>query len=132
MGLTLRCERGSIVIGWFTKVVVVLAVLAVVLFDGISIGLAHMNESSDAQAAAAAASDTWMSTHDPSQALASASSYANQRGETVIASTFQVAADGTVTLTLREQVKTMVVRYLGPLKKLALVRAVGQAKWVGP
>lgn len=132
MGPSLRADRGGIVIGWFTKVVVLLAVAAVVLFDGLSIGLAHLNESDDAAAAASSASENWFSTHDPSQALAAAAQYAAKHGDTVVASSFAVTPDGTVTLTLQRNVKTMLVRYLGPLKKLAVVKAQGQAQWVGP
>lgn len=123
-------DAGDIVIGWLTKLVVSLAIVAVVLFDAVSIGLAHLNGTDDANAAATSASDTWQTTHDVNQALLAAQSYADQHGETVQTSSFQILPDGTVDLDLTKTVKTMLVRLIPPLRHLADVTVPGQGKWL--
>ena len=48
-------DSGSIVLGWLTKLVVVLLLVGVVLFDFVSVGVARMTASDDANTAAQAA-----------------------------------------------------------------------------
>lgn len=123
-------DGGGVVIGWLTKLVLAITVAAVILFDGLSIGLAHLYASDDANAAAAAASDTWFATHDPSQALASAQASAETHHETVVVSSFRILPDGTVDLSVQKTVRTMLVRLLPPLRHLAVVSASGAGKWL--
>jgi hypothetical protein len=52
-------ERGDIVLGWLVRLCVVILVAGLVLFDAISVGLAHMSVGDDAQAAA----DSWQRVH---------------------------------------------------------------------
>ena len=45
-------ERGGIVLGWLTRVVVILAVVAIIAFDVVAIATARLGTSDDANAAA--------------------------------------------------------------------------------
>lgn len=125
-----RRDCGGVVIGWLTKLVVGIALTAVVLFDGLSIGLAHLYSANNANAAATAASDTWLTTHDPNQALAAAQAVASSHDETVITASFRILPDGRVDLTLQKTVRTMLVHLIPPLRHLAIVTTAGTGKWL--
>ena len=55
-----RGDRGDIVLGWLTKLAVVLGVLGVIAFDGIAVVQAHF-QASDRATTAASATQTTMS-----------------------------------------------------------------------
>jgi len=118
-------DAGDVVLGWFTKIVVGFAIAAVVLFDTISVAAAALGTSDDADTAALAASNSWHYSHDPVAALNAATAVAAEHGETLIASSFSIASDGTVTLALRKTAVTVVLQHLGGLRKYATVTETG-------
>ncbi|MCU1590827.1 MAG: hypothetical protein JWP11_2083 [Frankiales bacterium] len=111
-------DRGDVVLGWLTKLVVVLGVLGLVAFDGISLAQARFEAADRATTAAAAAADDYKTSHDVQKAYnaAFATIGANDSIET---KTFSVAQDGTVTLRLHHVATTLVVGRIGPLKHFA-------------
>jgi Tfp pilus assembly protein PilV len=110
-----RGDRGNIVLGWLSKLVVVLGLLGLVGFDGISLVQSRFQAADRATTAASAAADDYKSNHDLQKAYNAA--FATVGGDdTIETKTFAVAADGTVTLRLHHEATTLLVRHIGPLK----------------
>jgi hypothetical protein len=120
-------ERGTVVLGWLTKVVVALAIVGIAGFDTIAIIASHVSLTDDANAAAEAANTSWNDDHNVQLAYNAAVTSAEQHGAQVPVKDFSIARNGTVHLTLTHTVTTLVVRHIGPLKKQADVTAKGEA-----
>jgi hypothetical protein len=99
-GPSTTSDRGDIVMGWLTKIVAVLAVAGIGLFDAISIGTTAVTLTDQGSYAARDASETWKSTQNLQQAYnqAVASAIAQNRENVVDASTFRIDKDNTVTV----------------------------------
>lgn len=124
---TVARDRGSIVVGWLTKIVVVLALLGVALFDGMSVAVAHMNGSDDANTAAGAANTAWEQTHSVQAAYDAAAASITNPNESVLTTGFSVESNGTVHLLLRRQATTLLMSKIGPLKKFTVFTVSGEA-----
>ena len=120
-------DRGSIVIGWLTKLIVVIAFVGVALFDSISIGAARLGATDDANNAAEAASADYRTYHNVNSAYQAAIQSLPSDSESIPAKTFQVQSDGTITLVLHRTTRTLVAYRIGPLKKYTLVVVHGEA-----
>jgi hypothetical protein len=120
-------DSGSIVLGWLTKLMAVLLLSGVVLFDFVSVGVARMSASDDANTAAQAASSEWNHTHSVQAAYDAAVQAISSPAEHVLVRGFQIAPDGSVQLLLRRDVTTLVAYRIGPLKKYTTVLAHGEA-----
>jgi negative regulator of sigma E activity len=125
-------DRGSIVVGWFAKIVVVMAVVAIAMFDGISVGVAHMNGSDDANMAASAANFEWTQTHNVDDAYKAAVDAVTNGNEKVLTNGFSIDADGTVHLLLRRTAVTLAMSKIGPLKKYTVFTVRGEATTATP
>jgi len=126
--MDLACrDRGSIVIGWLTKLAVVMAIVGLALFDSLSIGAAHLGATDDASTAAEAASADFRTTHSVDAAYKAALDTLPSDSESIPPSTFTVSSDGTVNLVLRRTTTTLVAHRLGFLKKYSVVVVHGQA-----
>ena len=112
-------DRGDIVLGWLTKLVVTLAVLGVIGFDLVSLGTARFQAEDHAQAAARAANAAFKSGNDLQKAYDAAFAEATQHGDTIDPQTFTAGADGNITLTLRRTAPTMLVEKIGPARSWA-------------
>lgn len=126
-----RADRGDIVVGWLTKIVVVLALLGVVAFDSVAVAVAHVSATDDANTAAMAASDAWVAQrgqHDIQAVYNAAVAAVANKDETVLTKGFTVDPDGTVHLQLTKHATTLVLYRLGGLKKYATVTASGEGK----
>ena len=121
-------DRGDIVLGWLTKVVVTLAVLGVVGFDLVSLGAARFQAEDHAQTAVRAASEAYRTPNDLQAAYDAAYAEVAEHGDTIDPQTFSVAADGRVTLTLRRTAPTMLVEKIGPLRPWAEVERTVSAR----
>ncbi|ABK53915.1 hypothetical protein Acel_2143 [Acidothermus cellulolyticus 11B] len=126
-------DRGDIVLGWLARVVVGIVAVALVCFDGFSIAIAHLSAIDDADKAAIAASSAWQSSHGDTAAAAHAAQVvAAEHGETLVANSLSVSADGTADLTIRKTATTLLLRHLGPLRTWAVVTAHGEARYTAP
>lgn len=124
-------DRGDIVLGWLTKVVVVLALAGLVVFDTMAVAVAHVSAQDDANTAAMAASDVWHAQrgqHDLQAAYNAAAGAVEGKGESVLTAGFTIDPDGTVHLRLRKQATTLMLYRLGGLKKYATVTVSGEGK----
>lgn len=122
-----RGDRGSIVLGWLTKLAVAITVVGLTLFDSISIGAARLGSTDDANNAASAASQSYWSSHNVNAAYQAALESLPSGSETIPAKTFLVHPDGSVSLILYRNVNTLVARHIGFLKKYTHVVEHGEA-----
>jgi len=114
----MREDRGSIVLGWLTRIALILGVLGLVAFDGISLAQARFQASDRANTAASAAADDFKTNHDPQRAYNAALATVSD-GDTIETTTFRVGTDGRVTLRLHHHATTLLVQHIGPLKHWA-------------
>jgi hypothetical protein len=118
-------DSGSIVVGWLGRLVVLFAALGLVAYDGFSIMVANFGAADDATVAASAAADEYRLHSDVRAAYDAATRAVAGKGDTVETKTFQIAADGRVTLTIDRRPSTLWVHRVGPLKKRTQVNPRG-------
>ena len=126
--MNLACgDRGSIVLGWLTKLAIAMSIVGLALFDTLSIGAAHLGATDDAGTAAEAASASYRMSHDVDAAYQAALETLPSDSETLPPTQFIVSPDGTVNLVLRRTTTTLVADRIGFLKKYTLVVVHGEA-----
>ncbi|HZI98870.1 MAG TPA: hypothetical protein VFD41_15220 [Actinomycetales bacterium] len=126
-------DAGGIVLGWLTKLVVVLAVVGVALFDVLSIATSRLAVEDHAALAAREASQAYLGSGDVQVAYAeavSAAADANPLDE-VPPERFSTAKDGTVTLAVRREATTFVVHRIPWIADWAVVSGDATAKSLG-
>lgn len=123
-------ERGGVIVGYFTKIAVVLAVFALCAFDAVAVGVAHMSAQDVANEAAIAGADSWSNYHNRTQAYRAAEAVAEGHDATIDPKTFQARTDGTVTLVLAKDANTMLLYRTKTTKKWTHVTATGHGKSV--
>lgn len=113
-------DRGSIVLGWLSKLAIAFALFGVLAYDGFTVVTATFGAADDATTAANEAADTYHSTRGDLQAAynAAVASVAG-KGDIISPSTFTVAPSGAVTLTVQRKPKTLWLHFIGPLKSWA-------------
>jgi len=113
-------DSGSIVMGWLTKVVLVLSLLGVAAFDGIALVSASFTADDHAQTIARLAADDYRQSKSPAHACATAHNEALLNGETLNCGDpkdFQVYQDGRVTLVIHRTASTLWLHRISFLKK---------------
>lgn len=101
-------------LGWLTKVVVILAVAGIFAFDGISIATARLSVEDQAAAAALTASETYRQAGDVQAAYDAAVADATEANplNSVVPTSFRAEPDGTVTLDVQRTASTLVLRHV--------------------
>lgn len=139
-GLPLRTRRyrrpltggdtGDIVIGWLTKLVIVLSALGLVAFDGISIATARLSVEDQAVAAAREASRSFQQSRNVQAAYDTAVATALEADplNEVPPAAFQAEQDGTVTLSVHRTATTIVLHHIGWIEHWADVTGQGTGK----
>lgn len=115
-------DRGDIVLGWLTKLIVVLFVTGLLGFDLVSLGTSRLQAEDSAQTAARAAVDAYSGPGDLQAAYDAALAEVLPDGNTIDTQTFSFTPDGTVTLTLRSTAPTLLVHKVAPLRDYAQVQ----------
>lgn len=118
-------DRGSIVVGWLTRLVVLFAVLGLLGHDAVKIVVANFGAADDAGVAASAAADAYAAKKDIRAAYAAAVEAVADKGDTVSTDGFEVDAAGKVTLTVERTPTTLWMKHVGPLRKYTTVRQSG-------
>ena len=119
-------DEGAIVLGWLTKLIVVLAVLGVLAYDGISILTANISTSDRANTLASEAADDVKGMKDINKAYAVIVAEAEEHGDTIEPQDFRVGPDGHVTLVLRTDAASVWMTHVAPLRHLLKVHATGE------
>ena len=120
-------DRGDIVLGWLTRLVVFLSALGLIGFDAIAVAQAKFQAADRATTAASAASTSWASSKNLQTAFNAAYATA-QDGDTIETETFQVATDGQVTLRLHHTATTLLLHRVGALRHFAEAVETGTAR----
>lgn len=121
-----RGDRGDIVLGWLTRLTVVLAVLGVIGFDLVALGVGRLQAEDHAQAAARAAVRSFSQTQDVQSSYEAAlAQVAEDAGPSAVVRPegFTVAPDGAVTLTVEHTAATLLVEKIGPVRSWATSRS---------
>ena len=123
-------DRGDIVLSWLVRVIALLAVVGVMAFDVLSVGSSRLSIDDQATTAARAAADSWAASHDLQGAFDAAWRSATEADATndVDVKSFSIDAGGVAHVTLRREAPTFIVRLIPPLRRLAVVRAVGDSQ----
>lgn len=111
-----RCtgDSGDIVVGWLVRLVAVLSVAGILVFDGVSVAVAGLAVTDTAARSARAASATLTVGGTAQAAYVDAvdAAVVDDDLNEVPAPSFLVAPDGTVTLTVRRTAPTLVLHHL--------------------
>lgn len=123
-------ELGGIVVGWLTRLTVVLAVVGLIAFDAISIISSRLSLEDVGNQAARSASETWQRTHDIRASLASAQQTASDANAdtSVVTTSLRVDPDGTAHLTVTREASTLVARYIPPMRNWYELRVDGTGR----
>lgn len=119
-------EDGSIVIGWLTRLAVVVAVFGLLAFDGIALVKTNFTAADHAASAAKTAAETYRTTKNPQAAYDAAVAQVTADDETIDPKSFSVSQDGRVKLEVKAEAVTLWMHYLGPLKKWTVVTQTGE------
>ena len=111
------------VIGWLTKLTVVLSVLGVLGLDGFAWASARVGAQDSAERAGRAAVSTWEQSKNLQSAYDAALAEVMASGDTIDTQTFSAAPDGAVTLTLHRDASTLVLHRIAPLRHLTELTA---------
>ncbi|MDX6213503.1 MAG: hypothetical protein QOF82_2590 [Frankiales bacterium] len=129
-GLAEAGDTGSIIIGWITKLVITFAIIGVLGFDGISVGMGHIATADDADTAVQAASQNFQSTHSL-QAAYMAAQAAIKSTETIRTTDFTIKPDGSTSLTVTDTVHTLVFYRTSQTRGLTVITAHATGKYTG-
>lgn len=125
-------DRGGIVIGWLTRITVLLALLGLFGYDAISVVVARTTAADHAVTAAAAGADAWVATHHDLRAVGVAVARSAQAtGDTVDPDSPTVDADGTVHARLCRVATTLLLQRTARTREMASQCGSGQARTAG-
>ena len=125
-----RRDAGGIVVGWLVKLVVVVGLVGVALFDAISIGVSRLSVEDAGALAAREASTSLARTGNLQSAYETAVHTAWEANELndIPPSTFVALPDGSVQLVVSREATTFVVRHVGWMRPWAHVEAEANGK----
>ena len=123
-------DRGDVILGWFTKIAIVLAVVGVIGFEATSIGVAHVQTQDLAKAAAREGSREWQRSKDVQRAYQAADAVAVADQGSINPEEFIVAEDGSVTVTVEKEASSLLLYRLGATKKWTRVRETAEARFI--
>jgi hypothetical protein len=126
----MRNEHGGVIVGYFTKIALVLTVFAVVCFDAVSVGVARVGVEDIARSAAVEAAEAWNNTRDRSYAFKAASDYAESHGATIVRKSFRIDEEGVVSLTVEKEATTLLLYRTKKTAPWAQVSATGTGRAV--
>lgn len=124
-------DRGDIVIGWLTRLLVVLAIFGVIAFEAVSLGVAHVRTQDLAAEAAREGSQDYHRNKNVQSAYQVAVAIAAQKQGTIEPEEFFVEDDGTVQVTVHREAGSLVLYRFGATRKWLQVEETARARFVG-
>lgn len=126
-------DRGDIVIGWLTKIVVVLGIAGLALFDALSIGSTSVSLSDQGQYAAREASEVWQQTDSVQRAYDEAVATATSQNalNRIDPKSFRIDADDTVHLRIGRTATTIVLHHWDRTAAWAVLERDAKGRSVG-
>jgi hypothetical protein len=118
-------ERGDIVLGWLVKLIVSLAIVGVVAFEGGAVVVAHVGADSAANDASGEAAIAYSHQHDADTAKEAAEESARMNGAVVVG--FEIApGDTAVIVTVEKKAHTIILQRLGATRSWSTARATAR------
>jgi hypothetical protein len=107
-------DAGDIVVAWLGRLVVILAIVAAIGYDGVQVGLAKVSIQDQASTAAQAGRDSWQTRHSVENAYTAAvlSAHSGNTANVISPKNFVVSPTGVVTLTMTRPIHTLFAHYL--------------------
>jgi hypothetical protein len=115
-----------VVTGWFARLFLLFAILAVFAFDGISVVAAHFTASDDATTAAQAAATAYRNSGLPGAAVDAAKNTL-PKGENLVPGSVHITSTGDVSLQVRRTARSLLLRLTSATKGWAVVTESGSA-----
>jgi hypothetical protein len=115
-------ESGSIVLGWLTRITVVLAALGLVGFELLSVAVTRVSAHDIAVQSADAAQSSWAGAKNPALDYQAAAASAESSGASIPRRSFVVNSDGSMRFVVDKTATTLVLYRIGPLAHLAHIR----------
>lgn len=109
-------DRGYIVVRWLIRIVVVIALLGVVVYEGASVGFARVNADEAGRKALEDAGFRFRDTNNIRIAEDAARSHVEQKGAELVSYSADARA-GTSSITVRKRASTLFIHKIGPLRK---------------
>lgn len=128
-------DRGDIVLSWLVRVVVVLAVLGMFVFEGLSLVTARVSGTDVANQIALEASEAYLN-HNGSRAARTkaagmaAHSEAGKHAAEIVTNSIKVKEDGTVRLRIRRTATTLLLYRTKHTAPLTIIESEGNARSV--
>lgn len=123
-------DRGDIVIGWLTRVAVVLAVVSFLGFEAVSIGVARVRTGDLASSAAREGSEIWQRSRNVQTAYRAAYDVAEASGGTIAPEAFLADDNGTVTVTVCKEATSLFLHRFERTRAWLLTCETTTAKFV--
>ncbi len=121
-----QLERGEIITGWLVKMLLTVAVLALVAYEVISIGVTTFALDDHAREVARAARDAYRSEQSVEVATQAAVAVADRHDAEVVA----LEDEGEdLVITLQRQAPTLVTHRIGPLEDLTVASVTTRITW---
>jgi hypothetical protein len=117
--------------GWFVRLTLVLVIVALGAFEGISVLVASVGAKDDAQDAALAAANSYQSNHSAVGAIAAANGVLHD-GDTLVPGSVRAAADGTVSLQVRRTASSILLHRWSTSAKWDVVTGSASSKPAQP
>ena len=102
-------DFGGVIVGYFTKIALVLSIFALLSFDAVSVGATRIGVEDIARQSAAAGAEAWNATKDQTSAYRAALDEAEANGATIADKSFSIASDGSVTVTVEKDATTLLL-----------------------
>jgi hypothetical protein len=119
-------QEGGIITGWLLQLVAILAVISLVVYEVVAVGVATVSVDDDARDGARAASAAYRSERSLTSAREAAEG-AVDSDETEIVSLTEV--DGELVITLHKRARTLLVHRIGALEGLATPSTTRRIRW---
>ncbi|MCU1602666.1 MAG: hypothetical protein JWO22_3375 [Frankiales bacterium] len=118
-------QDGAIVVGWLTKLALVVAVIGFLGYDGVSIATAHVSASDRANTLASEAADDVRQSHDINKSYLVIRAEAEAEGDTLAPKDFQVSSNGNVTIILGHKANSLWMDHISAFRHFLSIRATG-------
>lgn len=121
-----REQSGEIITGWLLKLVLVVAVLGFIAYEGLSVVVTTVSLDDNAREVARAARDAYRIDGSVENAAEQAQQVADLHGAELVT----LEEDGEdLVLTLQRQAPTLVIHRIGPLEDLTMVTVTTRVGW---
>lgn len=118
----------SLLSSWLIRLVLSLAVIALLAFDGIQTVVAHVGGKDDAGNAAYAAAEAWNGSHNSEQVFAAAKAAIPPRDH-LLSCTATTPDAQTWTCTLTRTARTILFGHLGFMRSITVARETGSGTY---